>query len=389
LIGFKSNDELRALARAEHEALLEEHDSVDLGENWIDKAYATAKEQVLSGALVDDDPVFTVVAHGEVKDARCGTFKRRKVKKLRGCLRVHKHNEIGVTLDGRDVRNKVSVRRAFYSCHRAECPSCAIGSWATREAYRAEAVLRYASVNMRFGEIFHIILSFPKDADMSFEDKRKYLAEYMLSVGIVGGCYIYHHFRYHHADETFVGETARFVRDNCHFHVLGFIKGGYGNCHTCRCQKERTFDRCGACNGFEGVVRRAYDKAVGEGRVPLIIKVKDKRITVGGTLWYELSHASLRKGVKKQSVVNWFGVCGRRKLMIPKGALPQRKENLCEICHEPEYDIQFLGSRKNYAGMLAFMSGFKDSQSFLYDYYGADGKPQWAVALKQGVKDYG
>jgi hypothetical protein len=39
--------------------------------------------------------------------------------------------------------------------------------------------------------------------------------------------------------------------------------------------------------------------------------------------------------------------------------------------------------------MLAFMSGFKDSQSFLYNYYGADGKPQWAVVLKRGVKDYG
>ena len=59
-----------------------EKDNPDLGEDWRDRAY-TAKEQ-LKEAFVEDDPVFTLVAHGKVKDDKCGVFMHRKFKKFKG-----------------------------------------------------------------------------------------------------------------------------------------------------------------------------------------------------------------------------------------------------------------------------------------------------------------
>jgi hypothetical protein len=86
-------------------------DNPDLAEDWRDRAY-TAKEQ-LKEAFVEFDPVWTLVAHGKVKDDKCGVFMHRKVKKLKGCLRVHLHDQIGVGIDGVDYRNKVLLSVFF------------------------------------------------------------------------------------------------------------------------------------------------------------------------------------------------------------------------------------------------------------------------------------
>jgi hypothetical protein len=344
-----------------------------LGEKWREKAYS-AKEQLVD-AFVEDDAIFTLVAHGKVKNDNCGTFMRRKVKLLKGCLRVHLHNQIGVTIDGTDYRNKVFVKRAFYSCNRPECPSCGVSAWAVREAGRAEGILTYASNKLKM-KIEHFIISPPQDFSGSFEDLRKYVLKAMLRRGIVGGLFIYHHFRYHGKNETYVGEKPHYFVGR-HFHVLGFIKGSYGNCRNCIYQKNGTFAKCKeGCNGFEGVSRRAYDK---DG---VIAKVKGERKSIGGTIWYQLSHCSIRKDVKKQVVVNWFGICGRNKLRIPKGALPQ-KENLCEICGEKLYDIVYKG---DYKSLLAFMAGFKDSQGFLMDAKDRDGNWLWSAEHKDRYK---
>ena len=315
------------------------------------------------------------MAHGEKKDARCGVFMRRKVKKLRGCLRLKNHAKVG--LDGVDYHGKVFVKRVFYSCNRPECPSCGIGGWAVREASRAEARLKYASdkLNMKSE---HIIVSPKQDLDVSFEKLKKMALRAMLVRGIVGGLWIYHHFRYHRKDETYVGEHAHYFKAP-HFHILGFIKGGYGNCRSCVYQKNKTFAKCreGGCNGFEAVTRRAYEK---DG---FIVKVKGERKTVGGTVWYQLSHASLRRGAKKHVVVNWFGICGRNKLKIRKGLLPQ-KENLCKICGEPLYDVEFLG---DYAKLLTFMSPFGDGHGFVLDAKDKNGKWLWRAVVKRKVID--
>jgi hypothetical protein len=202
----------------------------------------------------------------------------------------------------------------------------------------------------------------------------------MLARGIVGGKWIYHHFRYHCKDETFVGESAHWFVSP-HFHVLGFVKGGYGNCRNCsNCWKDEEGgchvidrDKCvDGCNGFEGVTRRAFDK---DG---FIAKVKGERKTIGGTAWYQLSHASFKRDVKKKVVVNWFGVCGRNRMKFPKDKLPQR-EHLCKICHESLYEVKYLG---DYRDLLSYMGGFKDSQGFELDAKNADGEWLWSVVVR-------
>jgi hypothetical protein len=362
-----SEDEIQRLAD-QYEKDNPVESAPDLGEDWRDKAY-TAKEQLVD-AFVEFDDVYTLVAHGKIKNSSCGTFLRRKVKKLRGCLRVNLHNH--TDLNGVNYANMIFAKRVFYSCNRPECPSCGVSGWAVREALRAEARLKYIEQKLCV-KFEHIIISPPqKKVFSSDEELRKFLLGAMLARGVVGGLWVHHYFRYHGFNESFVGERPHYFKGQ-HFHVLGIIKGGYGNCRTCWCQVNKTFDKCKECNGFEGVTRRAYDK---DG---VIAKVKEERKTLGGTVWYELSHASLRKDVKKQVVVNWFGAYGRNKLKVPKGFMPQ-KENLCEICHEKLYDIKFKG---DYRELLTYMAGFKDSHGFKLNYKDKDGNVMWDAVIEE------
>jgi len=355
---FLSDEEMRERARLEREELLHEPEP-ELGLDWEKTAYATAKEQLASGAFVEYDEVFGLVAHGERFDERCGTFMRRKTKHLVGCLNLHKHDGF-VDLDGFDHSGLVFVKRVFHSCNRPECPSCGISGWAVRLAKRAEAKLRYGARKLGYDEIEHVIVSFPKDCVMSLDDKKRYAVDYMRSLSIVGGSWIYHHYRYHGANESYAGESARYLKGNPHFHVLGFIKGGYGNCRSCAFNLDGSClkGKDGNCNGFNICAMRAYDKAVKDGRVPLIVKVKEKRKSVGGTLWYELSHASYVKSAKKKVVLNYFGVMARNKMKFPKLAMPYKKSE-CPVCKIPLQKIVYLG---DYKDLLSFLA-VKDEQN--------------------------
>jgi hypothetical protein len=336
-----------------------------LGDDWREKAYS-AKEQLVD-AFVEFDPEHFLVAHGEKKDDKCGSFLRRKVKAFRVCFNLEAHKGI-VDIHGFDYTGKVPVKRVFYSCNRPECPSCGVSGWAVRESGRAEGILRYASDKLHY-KSQHIIISPPQDFSGSYDDLKKYILKAMLRRGIVGGCYVYHHFRYHGKNETYVGEKAHYFVGR-HFHVLGFIKGGYGNCRNCIHQRNGTFAKCKeGCNGFEGVTRRAFEK---DG---VIAKVKGERKSIGGTLWYELSHASLRKGVKKQVVVNWFGVCGRNKLRIRKGDLPQ-KEHLCPLCASKMFLANYVGEAKR---LLSMMSAYPDGHIFWLDAKDEHGNWLWSA----------
>jgi hypothetical protein len=343
-------------------------ESPKLGEDWREKVYAGEVKAPDEGFAFDKD--YFLVAHGTVKDGNCGTFKG-----FSGCLRMKNHAKIG--LDGVDYTDKIDIKRHYWSCNRGECPKCGISGWAVREAGHAEAILKFAS--LKLGKVEHIILSPPQDLDLSLEELRALARKALLVRGVVGGCMVYHHFRYRNrrvADYT--GLPIGWYRAP-HWHVVGFIKGGYGNCRNCRYQKDGSFSKCreGGCNGFEAITRRANLK---DG---FIAKVKGERKTIGGTIWYELSHASLRKNVKKNVVLNWFGECNRHKLKIPKGALPQR-ENLCRICGEPHYRVDYHGNCRE---LLFFMDNVKRSESVILDLKDANGKVMWSVKCKENCSD--
>jgi hypothetical protein len=113
--------------------------------------------------------------------------------------------------------------------------------------------------------------------------------------------------------------------------VLGFVGGeGYGRCRCCKGAD------CYACNGFEGVTRRENKK---DGWV---VRVLEKRKTVGGTCWYQLNHCSIRRGSKKSHAATWFGVCSYRKLKLINGK-DVGIHHKCPICGGDLVRIRYLG----------------------------------------------
>jgi hypothetical protein len=72
-----------------------------------------------------------------------------------------------------------------------------------------------------------------------------------------------------------------------------------------------------------------------------IVKVMGERVTVFGTAWYQLNHASVRVGLKRFHVVTWFGVCGNRKFKSAK----LEAEDVCPACNEDMVRCTYWGKR--------------------------------------------
>jgi RNase P subunit RPR2 len=97
------------------------------------------------------------------------------------------------------------------------------------------------------------------------------------------------------------------------------------------------------CDGFEGRVRRLRKD---DGYVVKIASDKDtgfteKRKTIGGTVWYQLSHASIKRGVARFHVSSYFGVASPRKMQV---SVPIRRR-LCPICESDLVRHIYVGLR--------------------------------------------
>jgi hypothetical protein len=290
---------------------------------------------------------FQLVGNGEVTSPSCGKFRG-----FRGCLRTELHNI--VTLDGRDFRNKVYVHPAFYSCDKPSCPICYKRGWAVREAENIE--LRLLEAKKRFGLIEHVMASVPKrDYGLKFETLRKKVVDILEARGVIGGALIFHAFRYEY--------DKRFWYWSPHFHVLGFILGGYSRCRGCR-------KPCGSCDGFEARTRRHFER---DGYIVKVAEdeygVSGQRVTVGGTAWYQLNHASIKKDVARFRVATWFGVCSYRKLKVTI----ERKKAVCPICLHDQEDLLYRGNkqfcldRDSPDFKKEFMDELRDGENVLWD----------------------
>lgn len=267
---------------------------------------------------------FVLVGHGEQTNGDCGKFK-----KFMGCLNVEAHNQARHFMA--DLKkDSVFVKPIYHSCDKPTCPVCFKFGWAVREATRMEARLRLAS--NRYGLIEHIVASIPsKLYELSLEELRNEAVKIMATRGIIGGSMIFHGFRYANRKEAAKKRIPFGWRWNPHFHVLGFVGGeGYGKCRTCKGAD------CYACKGFEGVTRMENKK---DG---WLVKVLEKRKTVGGTCWYQLNHCSIRRGSKKSHAATWFGVCSYRKLSLINGKDVGIKHT-CPICNSELVRIRYLG----------------------------------------------
>lgn len=256
---------------------------------------------------------YRLVGNDEVTNANCGRFAT-----LKGCLRVDLHKLI--TLDGVNYAGKVFVRRIRFSCGKPSCPVCFKSGWAVREAGRIEA--RLAEASKRFGVVEHIVASVPvKDYGLDLKALRRKIIKILTALGVVGGVLIFHGFRY---------SLRKGWYWSPHFHVLGYILGGYGRCRRCK------GGDCYACDGFEGKLYKCY-RSNG-----YIVRVLGKRITVFGTAWYQLNHSSYKANVKRFHIATWFGICSYRKLKVTV----EMRKDVCPICKHDIVGIRYFGGKR-------------------------------------------
>lgn len=267
------------------------------------------------------------------------------------------HKRVDRALDGTDYTGKAYVEIHSHSCHKPSCPVCYL-SWASREAHKIEC--RLAEAQNRFGRAEHIVVSLrTSDYSLRYEDIRNNVVKILEGRGIIGGCVIFHGFRY---------KNTRLWYWSPHFHVLGVIKGDY-RCRTCNHER----DDCSSCEGFNGKEVRGFE------RDGYIVKVLDKRISVFWTAYYQLNHSTIRTNVKRPLACTWFGVCSYRKPKVKA----EKKKYLYPICGEELIRLHHTGVR-----LIVREKGNKGFVfSFVDDLVDSDGSPNWVEAPSKGYRN--
>jgi len=262
------------------------------------------------------------VGSREQTNAKCGTFGF-----LHGCSHKELHDTIveGVSWKGKDYMKPV-----FYSCDKPTCSVCFKDGWAARQAKKGE--LRLAVASARFGgKVEHIVASVaPKDYGLPYEVMKESTRKALARRGVVAGAMVPHAFR-----------GKKVFREGFHFHVMGIFEGeGYDRCRHC------VGADCHECDCFEGRTRRLRKE---DG---YLVKVLEERRSVGGTLAYELNHASVLKGVVRFHVLTWFGLCAYNNMPHVED-----KKMVCPIC---ALELE----KHTYIGVLP-LSAFKRRGSLL------------------------
>ena len=301
---------------------------------------------------------FNLAGHGVVTNSSCGKFKSFLV-----CARTDLHKL--VTLDGKNYSGKVYVKKLFNSCDKPSCPICYKYGWAVRESFKVSA--RLGAASKRFGLVEHFSVSLAKkDYGLSFKATRRKAIDACLARGIVGGVIFFHRDRFNDWKRWYVSP---------HFHVLGFLLGGYGRCRSCRQQY------CSTCDGFEGRTRKLN---LTDGFVVKVCTddsgVAGERETVGGTAWYMLNHSSYEVGVKRSNVAVWFGCCSYRKLKVTV----EMKKHVCPICQHDMEKMRYLGSKPD---ILASYDAVLGKGSGVGSYADAveDGLDVWVAVVGERV----
>src|SRR3972149_9721288 len=121
------------------------------------------------------------------------------------------------------------------------------------------------------------------------------------------------------------------------------------------------------CGGFGD---RAYQNFLKDG---WIVKVLGERITVFGTAWYQLNHASVKVGVVRFQVATWFGVCSYRKMKVT----PEKRKEFCPICQHDLIEICYHGL-KSFETDLKSRAYVRDS----FEDYEEGGYPAWSEKVE-------
>lgn len=291
-------------------------------------------ENVNAGKFVSDNSLFVRVGNGERTNENCGMFKG-----FFGCLRTELHDII--TLEGVNFHGKIFVKKVFHSCDKPTCPVCFKHGWAVREASNMES--RLEEFSKKYGQVEHIVNSVPiNDYNLTFDELNVKCVAVLKDRGVIGGAIIFHAERYRNPKDAERKGLPKGWFFSPHYHVLGFIDGGYGRCRNCF----KNTEDCLRCDGFKGRQRRSYLKeggrfGVGGGSSGYIVDVKGERKSVHGSAWYLLNHCSVIKGQKKFQPVRWFGVCAKHKLKLKK---EDRIKDECPICGHDLVELKYVGN---------------------------------------------
>lgn len=292
-----------------------------------------------------------LVGHGVQTKPGCGTFKN-----FAACLNYEGHNASRFFYP--DLKkDSVFVKPVYNSCDKPTCPKCFKYGWSVREAFRIERRLKEAS--KIYGDVEHIICSVSKsDYGLSLEELRHKAVKVLASRGVIGGSMVFHGFRFANRKEAISKGVPFGWRWSPHLHILGYIGGeGYGKCRRCKGAD------CYACSGFEGLTRREHEKD------KWIVKVMEKRKTIGGSAWYELNHCSIRRGSRKSHAVSWFGVVSYRKLKLIT-AKHVKVNHKCPICGSDLVRVRYLG---------VFSELSISRRGEMVSMFGEDGSPLWEI----------
>jgi hypothetical protein len=377
---FKSDDELREIARVEHAEILSQSEKAEL------RASARcAHNELLQDYDGDDNaPDFeeglygnwrgfqrvgqgTVTNGAETGKRACGGYFG-----VDFCEHVHLHDF--VDLYGVNHKGKTSWVKRFRSCDKFTCPVCykrASQRQARHVAERIEVLERELGMKAE-----HIIWScVADDYALPFVKLLAKMRRDLKACGVIGGYEIFHMERFASWYEAKVKGLPAGWRISLHFHIIGFIEGGYDRCRGCHKSKVEFLK----CSGFDGRARRVHfgyvdshgRKHDGDGA---IIKVKAERKTIWGTAYYQLNHCTIRIGVKRQNVGRWFGVAGKRKLKLKN---EDRFRYRCPICQYDMVHGQFLGEGSVDGGEWWLREGESD-------YLDSRGVPQFVKVEKYG-----
>ena len=284
---------------------------------------------------------FQLVGNGVQTNVYCGRYLR-----LKGCGRVELHNRIlqsnrffpdkrlsKILVKGQSLKDLVYYRLVHHFCNKPSCAVCFRHGWAVRSAGEIEHRLMVAS--KRFGKVQHIIVSVPQDwYGLDLEVLRERVKKVCFDRGIIGGVSILHGFRYADREEARLKGVPFGWRWSVHFHVLGFILGGFRKCRRCEfCDVKGSRWQCEGCDGFYGRSKEVYK------RDKCIVEVQGERLTVFGTAWYQLEHATVDSSKKRFHVYTYFGVVAYRKLKVTV----EKRKDLCPICKHDLDWIRYFG----------------------------------------------
>jgi hypothetical protein len=257
----------------------------------------------------------------------------------------------GKFLNGEDCTGKVVNIHRHMWCHKSSCPVCFIRGWSVRGARHIEGRID-TGVKRGLGKAEHIVVGVAiADRDLPEYVFRKKCRDALFDRGVIGGCMIFHGFS--------VDKRLGKLVWSPHYHVLGFIEGGFDRCRNCVHER----GDCGSCSGLKGREVRGYAK---DG---YLVKVLDERESVFGTAWYQLHHATVRLGVKRFHAVTWFGVCGNRKFA---SEVVDAKVT-CPVCREETCRGHYVGKER----IVKDVSDPNYRAVFLMDEFDENGEPNY------------